>query len=118
MKKGDVIVIVSVLLIIAGGIVSTFLSANNTPAKVTVAVAGEKVQEFSLDKDIEVKLETENGHNILKIEDGKADIISADCYSNDCVHQGTISQNGEMIVCLPHKLVVTITSDTEGENDF
>ena len=118
MKKGDFVIVFLVLLIIAGSIVSTLLFANDTPAKVTVTVAGEKMQEFSLDKDIEVKLETENGYNILKIEDGKADIISADCYSNDCVHQGTISKNGEMIVCLPHKLVVTITSNTEGENDF
>lgn len=118
MKKGDFIIILSVVLLVVGSVATTLLLSGNAPAKVTVTVAGEKTQEFPLDKDIETKIETENGYNVLKIEDGKADIISADCYSNDCVHQRKISKNGEMIVCLPHKLVVTITSNTEGENDF
>ena len=118
MKKGDFIIILSVVLLVAGSVVTTLFLSGDAPAKVVVTVAGEKTQEFSLNEDIEVKLETENGYNILKIEDGKADVISADCYSNDCVHQKKISKNGEMIVCLPHKMVVQITSYEESENDF
>lgn len=118
MKKGDFIIILSVVLLVAGSAATTLLLSGNAPAKVVVTVAGEKKQEFSLNEDIEVKLETEDGYNILKIEDGKADVISADCYSNDCVHQKKISKNGEMIVCLPHKMVVQITSYEESENDF
>lgn len=118
MKKGDLLIIATVVLLVATSLVFPLFFKKSSPAKVTVTVAGEKTQEFPLDKDIETKIETENGYNVLKIEDGKADIISADCYSNDCVHQRKISKNGEMIVCLPHKLVVAITSNTEGENDF
>ena len=118
MKKGDFVIIAAVVLLIVGSVALTLVGAKNTPSTVTVTVKGEKTQEFSLNEDVEVKLETENGYNVLKISDGTADIISADCYSNDCVHQRKISKNGEMIVCLPHKLVVTITSDAEGENDF
>lgn len=118
MKKGDLIIILSVVILVVGSIAFTLLFSGNAPAKVIVTVAGEKMQEFSLDEDIEVKLETEDGYNLLKIEDGYADVISADCHSNDCVRQRKISKNGEMIVCLPHKLVVTIASDNEGENDF
>ena len=118
MKKGDFIIILSVVLLVAGSVATTLLLSGNAPAKVVVTVAGEKTQEYPLDDNIEVKLETEDGYNILKIEDGKADVISADCYSNDCVHQKKISKNGEMIVCLPHKLVIEITSHEASENDF
>ena len=95
----------------------TLLPKNEGNA-VIVTVAGDEVAILNLDDDFEQEILTENGKNTLVIKDGYADIISADCYGNDCVHQKKISKNGEMIVCLPHKLVVEITSYKESENDF
>ena len=117
MKKGDFLIIGAVALIIAASFLTALLSKKEGNA-VTVTVAGKTVLITSLDRDFEQEIVTEFGKNTLVIKDGYADIISADCHGNDCVHQKKISKNGEIIVCLPHKLVVEITSYKESENDF
>ena len=117
MKKGDFLIIGIVLVLIAVSFLPVFLPKNEGNA-VTVTVAGKTVLITSLDRDFEQEIVTEYGTNTLVIKDGYADIISADCHGNDCVYQKKISKNGETIVCLPHKMVVQITSQKESENDF
>lgn len=118
MKKGDFLVIVAVVLVITAGFLAMLPTRNSQGGVVTVIVSGEKTAEYPIDTDFETEITTEHGKNTLVIKDGYADITAADCFGNDCVHQKKISKNGEMIVCLPHKLVVEITSFEEGENDF
>ena len=50
----------------------------------------------------------EGGINRLIIENGRAWIAEADCPDGLCVKQGMISQKGQSVICLPHKLVVVI----------
>lgn len=57
------------------------------------------------------------GYNLLMISDGTASVSDADCPDRLCVNQRNIFQKGESIICLPHKLVITIDSDKEGELD-
>ena len=47
-------------------------------------------------------------HNLIRIENEKIAIIEADCPDRICVHTGAISQPGETIACLPHKLIIEI----------
>jgi hypothetical protein len=48
------------------------------------------------------------GKCILVISDGKADMESADCPNQICVHHSAISHTGETIVCLPNRVVIEI----------
>ena len=48
------------------------------------------------------------GKCILVISDGKADMESADCPNQICVHHGAISHTGETIVCLPNRVVIEV----------
>lgn len=57
------------------------------------------------------------GYNLLMISGGMASVSDADCPDRLCVSQRTISHKGESIICLPHKLVITIDSVKEGELD-
>jgi hypothetical protein len=43
---------------------------------------------------------------------------AADCRDQICVHHIPISGSGESIICLPHKLVVTVTGKQDNENDL
>jgi len=53
------------------------------------------------------------------IRDGKADMKEADCPDKLCVHQKAISAENESIVCLPNRVVVTVTnSKKEGMDGF
>lgn len=54
---------------------------------------------------------SENKHNIILVESGAISMQSADCPDKLCVKQGRISGGAYPIVCLPHKIIISM----EGE---
>ena len=105
MKKSDFIVIGILLAII----VALFLIVNLSKkegAYVVVTVDGKEVAQYSLSIDGEYELN--GGSNTLRIENGKAYLIYADCPDHLCVNQGKIDKTLEAIVCLPNKVVITV----------
>jgi hypothetical protein len=53
--------------------------------------------------------------NVLVIKDGEAYVQSASCPDGICAAHKPISRQGESIVCLPHRVVVTVQC-TEQQN--
>lgn len=104
-KKNDIILIVSILLIVMAVFLVVALTREDG-AYVVVKVNGQEVGKYSLDEDGEYELN--GGTNILRIEGGKAYLTDADCPDHLCVKQGKIDHTGETITCLPNKLTVTV----------
>ena len=50
----------------------------------------------------------QGGFNHLVIKDGEAVLTEADCPDRRCTRMGPISEPGEWMVCLPHRVTVTI----------
>ena len=96
-------------------------SGDKTEATKNVAVVyvdGKKVAEYPLAKDGVFTIEGYNGGtNILVIEDEKAYISEASCPQNagdvSCVDQGKKHRVGELITCLPNRVIVEITGESE-----
>ena len=86
---------------------------------VQVTVNGEVYGEYSLNQDIRMCIDDgqTDGFNVFVIKDGKVSVTEADCPDKLCVKQRAISKNGESIVCLPHKLVISVTGGEEAEYD-
>ena len=105
MKKRDIILIVSVLLI-ALALLLVVEMTQEEGARVVVKVDGQEIAEYSLTANGTYDLN--GGTNILVIEDGRAWLTDANCPDKLCVHQGKISRTGEVITCLPNKLTVTV----------
>ena len=79
-----------------------------------VYVNGTLYAEYDLSAAVipyEVTIETELGHNTLRVSHGGIAVTEADCPGNDCVRQGEIRDSLIPIVCLPHKLVIEITEE-------
>lgn len=55
-------------------------------------------------------------YNLLCITDGTVTMEAADCRDQICVHHKPISGSRESIICLPHKLAVEITGDSEEDD--
>lgn len=64
-----------------------------------------------LSKDDVLTVASSAGTNVVEVQSGKVRVSEADCPNQDCVDQGRISNAGQQIVCLPHKLVVNITDE-------
>lgn len=115
MKKGDIIIILLVLLLAgsAFGIYSAFFGGAG--AEVVVYVDGEETGRYPLYEDCTVKIN--DGTNMLVIEDGSAHMEEAKCPDQVCVRHKKISKNGENIICLPNKVVVSVEGGEETEAD-
>ena len=55
--------------------------------------------------------------NTLVINDRAAFMTSATCPDQLCIHQGAIQKAGQTIVCLPHKVVVSVIGRDASELD-
>lgn len=45
----------------------------------------------------------------VEAEQGRVRVSHSECPSQDCVHTGWVSRSGGQIICLPNRLVVTVT---------
>ena len=45
----------------------------------------------------------------VEAEQGRVRVSHSACPSQDCVHTGWVSRSGGQIICLPNRLVVTVT---------
>jgi Uncharacterized protein conserved in bacteria len=117
LKKWDFIIVFAILAV-AGGLYFSGLLRADTPGGVAVVyVDGVEITRLSLLKDTEYRVETEHGYNVVKVEDGKAEIIDADCRDKICAKHKAISLKNESIICLPHKVVVEIEGGNENTVD-
>ncbi|MBQ8746447.1 MAG: NusG domain II-containing protein [Clostridia bacterium] len=111
--RNDVILVGVLLLLCAVGILYLFvLRESGNVVKVTVD--GELYGVYSLAEDITEEIRSgENGSamNRLIIRDGRAYMETASCPDGICVSHRPIFRNGESIVCLPNRVVVTVFTD-------
>lgn len=110
--RNDLILIACFLLVAAVGIIylNFFRPAGNT---VTVTVDGEIYGTYSLSEDITEDIytgESSGNHNRLVIRGGEAYMESASCPDGICVAHKPVSLDGESIVCLPNRVVITVDS--------
>ena len=102
------IVLVAVLLLLGGALALFLWLTRQAGGTVAVQIDGETVMELPLGEDIQIVLGEGAHSNTLVIRDGKAQVAEASCPDRICVRQGAVQYAGESIVCLPHKLVVTV----------
>ncbi len=78
-------------------------------AKAVVQVGGQEDRELDLSKEREFWVgDPEIGRNLIRVKDGTVMVVQADCPDKVCVLTGPISQEGEVIACLPHGVVIYI----------
>lgn len=106
----DVILVLCILVFAIMAFVLFFTLGDEGDFAV-VTVDGNEVGRYSLYENITVEIPTAQGSNTLLIENGIAYVSEADCPDKICKAHRGISKSGETIVCLPHKLVVSVESD-------
>ena len=115
-NRNDVLFIAVLLLIVVlAGAAFFFLRGEGD--SVTVSVDGKHYGTYPLHADLTLSICTGAGdtqENLLVIRDGKALVESATCPDGICAAHKPISREGESIVCLPHRVVITVHT-TDGE---
>lgn len=115
--KNDIILI-TVILIVSALLLLLFRDRNQTIGSyAVVSVDGSGYTAIPLNEDNTITITTDYGTNIVCVSSGEVSVIEADCPDKICVDHSPIKFSGESIVCLPHRLVVTVDSTEEAEFD-
>lgn len=123
MKVGDVIVIISTVAI---SLLITFLTTSQRSDSelfsFVVMHDGSDVLEITVDREhlgvYEFNFEDQTGY--VEIENGKVRLLEMSkeiCPRQICSRLGWANRNGDILVCLPNKLVVEVIQN-EGEEDY
>lgn len=80
----------------------------------TVAVIrldGQEIERIDLSavkESYDIPINTKYGYNLVHVAQGSISVTEANCPDGVCVRQGAISTGGVPIVCMPHRLTISI----------
>lgn len=108
-KKGDFLIFGLIIAIVISSAIVCYkapLSAHT----VKIYVDSKEYATYAISEGYEknVTVKTDYGYNLVSMQSGKVQITESDCPGHDCVHMGSISKTGDTLICLPHKLLVTL----------
>ncbi|KNF09465.1 protein of unknown function DUF1312 [Gottschalkia purinilytica] len=96
------------------------IATNSSNKYVNIELDGKKYKKITLDnkemRTLEIK--TKFGYNKLEINKGKVRVVEANCPDQLDVKQGYITRPGEMIVCLPNRLVIEIKTESKTNKEI
>lgn len=108
MKKNDVLLI-AVILSVAGVLyMYSYYNQGRGADYVEITIDGKKYSSYSLDEDREIVIHEGEDYNKLVIKDKRIYMEEANCRDEYCVNQGVKCKNGDTIICLPHRLAVSV----------
>lgn len=118
MKKNDIFLVAGIFFLALITAAFYFIVYPKHGDIVQITANGTVMKTLPLNQNSTYTIKTsENKENILEIKDGFARISAADCPDKLCVHQKKISKQGETLICLPHKVVVSIISSKKATLD-
>lgn len=115
--RGDAAAVAAVLLAAA---LSLFLLPERKTAGGTavVSVNGVAVQTIELSGQArDIELSGLPYPMTLHVENGSIRVLESLCPGKDCVRQGAVSLDGESIVCLPNRVIISVRSDSSSGLD-
>jgi len=116
MKKSDFIIIIIVIILAIGIFYGNILINSDYNEKyIEIYIDDELIYSnlFNDKLEEEIIIDNEYGYNLMIIKNGVVDMIESDCPDQVCVISKKISNPGESIVCLPHKLIIQIIGQEE-----
>lgn len=114
-RKKDLIFIFSILIfaVFLLLIQRVYGNAQDEADLVKITVNQKLYGTYDLNKNQTITIQNDFGINTIQIQNKDVWMEEADCPDGYCKEQGHISKNKQTIVCLPHKLVVEISDDSE-----
>lgn len=112
-----ILIFIMMLITVVCVIMICVKNTNITKAEwAVICQNGKEIKRINLQNVYEpydIDIECEFGKNTIHVEQGKICISYADCPDKVCVKQGYIKNSAFPIVCLPHKLSISIENANE-----
>ncbi len=117
-KKADWIILS--ILVFIGILMSLFIymPRQQDGSYVEIRIDGIVSATYSLTESRQETIQTPWGRNTINIHNGKVSITDADCHDGVCIATKSICKHGESIVCLPHRLVLSVISSAHSSPSY
>ncbi len=76
----------------------------------TITINDKEMYRLSLYEDKEIHVRGPIGETRIMVENGSVWITDAPCPQKICQKMGKINRTGEMIVCIPNKVIIQVES--------
>lgn len=118
LRRGDVVLIALVLAAVAAFAVMqgapALADADGDAAGWAIVQNAEGFyQELPLSQDARLEVTSAEGSNTVVVSGGAVQVEEADCKNQVCVQAGAVNRAGDVIVCLPHRMVVQVVAHPE-----
>ena len=115
MKRFDFLLISLALAAALCAWIFTRALPRETAGEALITQDGGTIALLPLNRDESLTITGEAGQiNVVEISDGGVLMRSANCPDQLCVRQGRLTRAGQVIVCLPGRVVVTLRGLPEG----
>lgn len=105
MKIYDIFLIIILLIF---SFVPFVFYRETTAETVVISIDNKPYKAVDLSEDTSFQIKTRYGENTVEIKNNGAAVTFADCKDHICMKTGAIKNSGEVIACLPHKLLIEI----------
>ncbi len=115
MKKSDIILAIALIALSVIAAAAAHYRVNDTQEKyIRIETEEGMYGTYPLSEDMQLYVSAGDGYNIIEISGGRVHIAQADCPDHYCERMGFISDNGQVLICLPHRLIVSIYGGEDG----
>ena len=106
-KTCDIIIFSVVVIALVISLLLIFLPQQGS--FVEIYHSGTRIKSIPLSEDTSFSIDGVT----VKVQNGKAIISDSDCPDKLCIHSKSINRKGESIICLPNKVIVKISGESE-----
>ena len=109
MRKKDILLVVLLLALALALYLGAQVLGADQVSSVVVTIDGAEVLRKPLAVNDSYEIRQDDGSvNVVTVENGAVYMKEANCRDGLCVQQGRMRSAAKTIVCLPHRLVVTL----------
>ena len=115
-KKNIIILLSIIAVIVIGSVIGIFYVSRPSESNTVEIVSNGKVIKtlnLSTEKNNSFEVETNGKINVIEIKNGRIRVKSADCPDKVCVDSGWLKSSDLPIVCLPNKLIIRFTENSD-----
>lgn len=119
--KISIVIVVSILLLSIASVILGTIWANQHPLAAEIYQNGVLLYTINLNdvtETYEIVITGDNASNTILVEPGVISMADASCPDHICVRTGKINSPLMPITCLPNKVVIKITGNTDNEIDM
>ena len=110
-KNKNWILLFAAVFIICIGAFLLLMRSGQLGTVAVIRVNGEVYEKINLDTvtvAYDIEIDTEYGYNKIHVDRNGICVSESDCRDQICVRQGTVSQAGVPIICMPHRVTIEI----------